>query len=93
MTLHACKMHCRAYPQSKGCRPQDKSAELFDPETAAVESDEYLNESEDSKRVNCRKHHMRPGCPMFCKMQPLHKSCNHKPAYCHTNPSGYGCKK
>jgi hypothetical protein len=111
MQLHACKMHCRNYPQSKGCRPQDKSEEagedLFDPEAlktacagdSASESCvkamdamgvDALNE-EEAKSI-CSKHHMRPGCPMYCQMNPLSKACNHKPAYCHTNPNGYGCK-
>jgi hypothetical protein len=98
MQLYACKKHCQQYPQSQGCRPQDKSAaageELFDPEQAVANVEEGLDAvNEDEAKSICSKHHMRPGCPMYCKMNPLSKACYHRPAYCNTNPNGYGCNK
>ncbi|HOX22913.1 MAG TPA: hypothetical protein PLL10_05570 [Elusimicrobiales bacterium] len=80
--------YCSTNPNGYNC-PKAAAEEEKGIEEAANEDGEkgWLDDH------YCRKHKMRPGCPMFCQMQPLHKSCNHKPAYCHTNPNGYGCMK
>ncbi len=64
-------------------------------DVVATEAVDVANGDEDKGWLDdqyCRKHKMRPGCPLFCQMNPIHKSCGHIPAYCQTNPNGYGCK-
>ncbi|HOX22753.1 MAG TPA: hypothetical protein PLL10_04755 [Elusimicrobiales bacterium] len=96
-----CPGYCNAHPMHASCRPpaycHTNPSGFGCPKSLGVEKgmeEEGLDAaiSEDDAKSICSKHHMRPGCPMFCQVNPMHKSCGHKPAYCHTNPNGYGCK-
>ncbi|HOW89678.1 MAG TPA: hypothetical protein PL037_05295 [Elusimicrobiales bacterium] len=94
MQLHACKMHCVKYPTANGCK-KDKSAATEDAafDEGLAKANCATNPNAPGCPMYCKDHHAYPGCPMFCQLNPLHPSCKHVPAYCGTNPNGYGCNK
>ena len=92
MQLYACKKHCEKYPTSQGCNGNKSAAEVtFDEDLAKANCATKPNAP--GCPMYCKDHHMYPGCPMFCQVNVWHPACGHVPAYCHTNPNGYGCPK
>jgi hypothetical protein len=78
-------------PKSAGVESAESDAGLFDPGLAKANC--AANPAAPGCPLFCKDHHAYPGCPMYCQLNPLSPACGHIPAYCGTNPNGYGCPK
>jgi hypothetical protein len=59
---------------------------------SAPEAPVNADNGTDEKSFCHRHHNNLPGCAGYCRKYPMAPTCR-PPAYCHTNPSGYGCPK